>query len=215
MHIVLDTCATFSAGTVIFLPDQVSFSRDAEHSLFCDCCRSSQLFKKACNPIWDEKGQVGRRHLAAVLGRHKACPYGIFEGEADLAGGQGRHKACPYGSFEGRWGRRTLRTVLGRHKACPYGTFEGEGGGDAWRRAWAGTRPAPTGLLRGRGRRTLWTGLGRHKACPYGTFEGGGGDLVDGPGQAQGRPYGTFEGDKEGTLGDGTGQAQGLPLRDF
>ncbi|MCY3707557.1 MAG: hypothetical protein OXG26_01600, partial [Caldilineaceae bacterium] len=62
----------------------------------------------------------------------------------------------------------------GRHKACPYRNFEGMGGGGR-----AGTRPAPTGTLRG------WAaGEGRHKACPYRNFEGMGG----GGGQAQGLP---------------------------
>lgn len=48
-------------------------------------------------------------------------------------------------------GRRHLAADLGRHKACPYRVFEGDGGGDVWTRDWAGTRPAPTGLLRGEG----------------------------------------------------------------
>ena len=59
------------------------------------------MFKKACNPFRGEKRQVGRRHLAADLGRHKACPYGIFEGmgEADLADGRGQAQGLPLPVF--------------------------------------------------------------------------------------------------------------------
>ena len=83
------------------------------------------MFKKACNQFRGEKGQVGRRHLAADLGRHKACPYGNFEREWE---------------------------------------------GDLWQRSRAGTRPAPTGLLRGYGEADLADGTGQAQGLPLRVF---------------------------------------------
>ena len=54
----------------------------------------------------------------------------------------GRHKARPYGWFEGGTGR-VARNGEGRCDACPYGWFEGVM--ERVARKWAGTRPAPTG----------------------------------------------------------------------
>jgi len=54
----------------------------------------------------------------------------------------------------------------GRHKACPYRTFMEAGEGRLHRRARAGTRPAPTGLLsvEGEGDARGWAWLGARSA---------------------------------------------------
>ena len=61
---------------------------------------------------------------------------------------------------------------MGTHKGCPYGRGEGGRTGGAVA-TWAGTRPAPTGGVRGAGWGGRGCDAGRHKACPYRRVEGG------------------------------------------
>ena len=122
------------------------------------------------------------------------------------------------GEFRVRW-----RCGEGEFDACgrtragtrpaPTGAVRGEGGGGAGR-AWAGTRPAPTGAVRGEGGDGEGGGPGQAQGLPLrGLWGEGGGEEGDAWAGTRPAPTGAVRGEGRDGKGGGPGQAQGLPLQ--
>ena len=127
------------------------------------------------------------------VGRVEACTYRrVARGKERVACmGGGQAQGLPYRRVA-RGKERVACMGGGQAQGLPLQEgCEGEGKGGVYGR-WAGTRPAPTGGLRG-GRKEwrVWE-VGRHKACPYRRVARG----------------------KERVACMGGGQAQGLPLQE-